>query len=158
MILAPRHPERFGEVEALLKAAGLPFLRRSALDSHGVQEARVLLLDSIGELRRVYSLASVTVIGGSFLPFGGHNLLEPAALGKAIVFGPHMFNFKEAARLFLEQHAARQCATGGLAEAVADLLTDEHACRSMGQRALQTLRRNQGATAATLALLEPFLG
>jgi 3-deoxy-D-manno-octulosonic-acid transferase len=157
LILAPRHPERFDEVARLLASRGTPFLRRSALDTGGTGEVEVLLLDSIGELRTVYNLAAVAVIGGSFLPYGGHNLLEPALLGKAIVFGPYMFNFKEAARLFLEAQSARQCDSDELPEVLAGLLADGEARNLLGARAQQTLRQNQGATEATLDLIAPYL-
>jgi 3-deoxy-D-manno-octulosonic-acid transferase len=100
LILAPRHPERFNEVADLIQKTGMTFLRRSVLPDQNSQGVQVLLLDTIGELRKVYSLASVAIIGGSFLPFGGHNVLEPAALGKAILFGPDMTNFREIAALF----------------------------------------------------------
>ena len=149
MVLAPRHPERFDEVAGLLEQARIPFCRRSA---------PVLLLDTIGELRAVYVLASVAVIGGSFLPpHGGHNLLEPAALGRAIVFGPEMANFAEMARSFVREQAARQCPPESLARALLELLANPRARDLLGQRALLTFRQNQGATAATLDILLPRL-
>jgi 3-deoxy-D-manno-octulosonic-acid transferase len=157
LILAPRHPERFEEVARLIADMGLPFLRRSALQRVADPRAQVFLLDSIGELRLVYSLAAVAVIGGSFLPFGGHNLLEPAALGKAIIFGPHMFNFKEAAQLFLQEQAARQCSPEDLVDSLAELLQNERGRRLLGQRALYIVRQNQGAAASTCDFLTPYI-
>jgi 3-deoxy-D-manno-octulosonic-acid transferase len=156
LILAPRHPERFSEVAQILAASGIPFIRRTRL-RHGAT-ADILLLDSIGELRSVYALASVAVIGGSFLPFGGHNLLEPAALGKAIVFGPEMSNFRELAALFLQEQAARQCSLQNLAQALTELLGNARALHMLGERASLTFRRNQGATERTLSFLLPHLG
>lgn len=153
LILAPRHPERFEEVAELIARSGISFQRRSRIDPSGSARADILLLDSVGELRPVYSLASIAVIGGSFLPFGGHNPLEPAALGKAIIFGPEMFNFKEVARLFLRQNAARQCDTSELGTALIELLSDNDACKILGQRAAATLRENQGAARSTLRLM-----
>jgi 3-deoxy-D-manno-octulosonic-acid transferase len=156
LILAPRHPERFSEVADILAASRIPFVRRTQL-TQGTS-AEILLLDTIGELRTVYALASVAVIGGSFLPYGGHNLLEPAALGKAIVFGPEMSNFRELAALFLQEQAARQCPPQKLAEALAELLGNARALHMLGERASLTFRRNQGATERTLSLLLPYLG
>ena len=155
LILAPRHPERFAEVATLLRESGIPFLRRTQDNgAESVPGARILLLDTIGELRAVYSIASVAVIGGSFLPFGGHNLLEPAALGKAIVFGPEMGNFKEMSRLFLHEHAARQSSIDTLAGALTELLQNPKARNLLGHRALSTFRQNQGATQNTLDFLK----
>ncbi|MFH1574360.1 MAG: 3-deoxy-D-manno-octulosonic acid transferase, partial [Acidobacteriota bacterium] len=157
LVLAPRHPERFDEVERIVAQARIPYLRRSLLAQNRPGEARILILDSIGELRSVYSLASITVIGGSFSPHGGHNLLEPASWGKAIVFGPYMSNFREAARLFLREQAARQCTPETLPEVLTELLVNDGARSILGRRALLTLQQNQGATAATLAFLRPAL-
>lgn len=158
LILAPRHPERFDEVAGMIEAAGLRFIRRSQLAGPIGLPVPVLLLDSIGELRRVYSLAAVTVIGGSFLPFGGHNLLEPAALGKAIVFGPHMFNFREVAHIFAQAQAARAVSAGDLADSLIGLLSDDKARAGLGQKALRTMQQNRGAAARTLELILPHLG
>ncbi|NWG13478.1 MAG: 3-deoxy-D-manno-octulosonic acid transferase [Acidobacteria bacterium] len=157
LILAPRHPERFGEVAQLLSASGLAYRRRSTPRPETQRPCEVLLLDTIGELRRVYSLAWVAVIGGSFLPFGGHNPLEPAGLGKAIVFGPEMGNFREIARLFVEVEAALQCSAESLASAVSHLLCNEGARKRLGQKAFETFRQNQGATENTLRILLPYL-
>ncbi len=158
MVIAPRHPERFAEVAQLIGRTGIPFRRRTEMfASSNAAGTEILLLDTIGELRAVYSLAAVAVIGGSFLPFGGHNLLEPAALGKAIVFGPEMSNFIEMARLFLREQAARQCLREELPAALIDLLRNPRACGMLGRRAAATFRQNQGATEATVAVLLPYL-
>jgi len=151
LILAPRHPERFDEVAQLLERCSISFLRRTGLcDNSPGGRARVLLLDSIGELRAVYSLATVAVIGGSFLPHGGHNLLEPAAFGKAIVFGPEMSNFTEMARLFVRGQAARQTNAESLPRTLLELLRNPEARNLLGHRALSTLRQNQGATQSSV--------
>lgn len=97
LLVAPRHPERFPAVPALVEAAGFRCLRRSALDPAAWRDGEVLLLDSLGELSQVYSLASVVFVGGSLVPAGGHNILEPAVSGRAVVVGPHMENFQEIA-------------------------------------------------------------
>jgi len=156
LILAPRHPERFDEVAVLAQQSGRKFVRRSQLGADP-QNAEILLLDSIGELRAVYSLASVAVIGGSFLPFGGHNPLEPAALRKVIVFGPEMFNFKEISELFIRESAALRCTLDDLPRVLLDVLKNPELQNAYGKRAFDTLRRNQGATAATLNLLLPYI-
>ncbi len=153
LVLAPRHPERFEEVADLIAQSGLSFQRRSRLDQSQAAPADVLLLDSLGELRPVYSLASVAVIGGSFLPFGGHNPLEPAALGKAIVFGPEMSNFKEVARLFLSAGAARQCSIDDLGTTLIELLSDRRASQILGRLAAETLQKSRGAASNTLRLI-----
>jgi len=152
MILAPRHPERFDEVADLLKGSGVAFARRTELD--GGLSADVVLLDTIGELRAVYSLATVAVVGGSFLlPHGGHNPLEPAAFGKAIIFGPEMSNFREIARVFLHEQAARQSTLESLPGALIELLRNTRARNILGQRAASTFRQNQGATDNTMDFL-----
>jgi 3-deoxy-D-manno-octulosonic-acid transferase len=159
MILAPRHPERFMEVGEMLAQSGIPFRRRSELSRSPNTAVDVVLLDTIGELRCIYSLASVAVIGGSFLtPFGGHNPLEPAALGKAIIFGPHMSNFKEIAGLLIREQAARQCPLQDLPAILLQLLRDPRARRLLGERAADTVRRNRGAVQNTLALILPHTG
>lgn len=158
LILAPRHPERFEEAAGLIAATGLPWARRSRLGDAAGSQVRILLLDSIGELRSVYALAEVAVIGGSFLPFGGHNLLEPAALGKAVVFGPHMNNFREAAQMFLNARAARQCSPEDLASVLAELMDNPELRRQLGRRAERILQCNRGAASATAQFLMPYVG
>jgi 3-deoxy-D-manno-octulosonic-acid transferase len=144
LVLAPRHPERFDEVAQLISDSSIPAARRSGpVGSDG--EAILYLLDTIGELRFVYSLATVVVIGGSFRSSGGHNPLEPAALGKAIVFGPDMANFRDIAGVFLRQGAARQCSPESLAQVVIELLRDEDGRQQMGRHALAALNANRGA-------------
>jgi len=157
LILAPRHPERFNEVADLIQQSGMSYFRRSKLPDQNPKEVQVLLLDTIGELRRVYSLAWVAIVGGSFLPFGGHNILEPAALGKAILFGPDMSNFKEMAGLFLKSRAARQTSLAALSRDLNELFLDSHLRDRLGERAFFTFRQNQGATEATLKHLASHL-
>ncbi len=157
LVLAPRHPERFDEVAALLAASHCPYGRRSGLAQNPGAGAEILLLDTIGELREVYRLAAVAVIGGSFLPFGGHNLLEPAILGKAIVFGSDMSNFKEMADMFLRRNAALRCTPRTLAERIAELLEDDLARLALGERAREVVLDNQGAAERTFGLIRPYL-
>ena len=123
LMLAPRKPERFEGAASEIKQAGLQFVRRSALtlDRCGpdgfAPGADVLLLDTIGELAGAYRLADLVFIGGSLVPAGGHNILEPAAFGKVPIFGPSMDNFRDIASAFLDRGAARQVGDArGLAE------------------------------------------
>ena len=99
-VLAPRQPERFGEVERLARDAGFVTIRRSELPIDAEPRADVVVLDTIGELAQLYQLATAAFVGGSLADHGGHNILEPAVFGKPIVFGPHMQNFKEIAEAF----------------------------------------------------------
>jgi len=108
MILAPRHPERFEAVAEEVQASGIPLVRRSQLDSKTIpQLPGVLLLDTTGELGSVYELATVAFVGGTLVPTGGHNILEPACFGKPIVIGPSMTNFQEIADAFLHDNQSR---------------------------------------------------
>lgn len=108
LILAPRHPERVGEVTAMLDRMGLSFTQRSMLSPQTPNKAPIIILDTIGELVAVYGLSTVAVIGGSFVPTGGHNPLEALAQGTPVIFGPHMVNFPEIARLIVEAEAGLQ--------------------------------------------------
>src|SRR5204862_4532645 len=101
VIIAPRKPERFDVVASLLK---VPFVRRTAIGER--QTANVLLLDSVGELTRIYPFATVAFVGGSLVPTGGHNPIEPAAAGVPVCFGPYMTNFREIAAAFLDARGA----------------------------------------------------
>jgi 3-deoxy-D-manno-octulosonic-acid transferase len=148
LVVAPRHPERFDAVAPLVEAAGFRCLRRTALDPLAWQDGEVLLLDTIGELSQLYALASVVFVGGSLVPSGGHNILEPAGAGKPVVVGPHMENFQEIADEFRAQEAVVEVATADdLAGAVASLLVDEARRSRLGERARELVVRNRGAVA-----------
>ncbi len=148
LLLAPRHPERFDAVAPLVEAAGFRCLRRSALDPSTWNDGEVLLLDTLGELAQVYALASVVFVGGSLVPAGGHNILEPAVAGKAVIVGPHMENFQEIADEFRAEHALLQVASPEeLAREVAALLLDESRRFRLGERARELVDRNRGAVA-----------
>lgn len=165
LLVAPRHPERFNEVAALLEASGLTWARRSAAQSESDAACDVILLDSIGELRAVYSLAEVVFVGGSVAPVGGHNVLEPALEARAVVTGPHTSNFKTIVAALLERGALVQLphTTGEeesarlLARAVRELLEDDEKRRGLGRRARAVLEQNRGATARTVELLAPII-
>src|SRR4029079_3203495 len=108
LIIAARHPERFDEVERLCRHEGLSVVRRSDLPIDAEPGADAVVLDTIGELAQLYQIATVVFVGGSLVPAGGHNILEPALYGKPVVFGPHMENFAEIADAFVTNGAAVQ--------------------------------------------------
>jgi 3-deoxy-D-manno-octulosonic-acid transferase len=156
LVLAPRHPERFGAVAALLERSGLPWVRRSA----GLRElaaGQIVLLDTIGELASVYSLAAVAFVGGSIVEAGGHNPLEPAQFGVAIVMGPHYVNFRAIAEDLRVQDAVRIAARDKLAEALIELLRDREEAATMGARARQVFEAQAGATARTVQAIGALL-
>jgi 3-deoxy-D-manno-octulosonic-acid transferase len=156
MVLAPRHPERFDEVAKLIAAAGLPFVRRSRW--HGESPAGgVLLLDSIGELAALYALADIAFVGGSLVPRGGHNIIEPARHGVAIVVGPHTENFRDVVAQFAGRNALRIVARDKLAPTWLELLANDSERRALGQRARETVGLQMGATARTLNALQELL-
>jgi 3-deoxy-D-manno-octulosonic-acid transferase len=170
LVMAPRKPERFGAAGEILARAGWHSVRRSEISLDGLsagvlgstQAARngVLLLDSLGELAALYALADAVFIGGSLVPVGGHNPLEPAAFAKVPIFGPSMDNFRETAASLLEAGAAFQVDSAAqLGAAWVDLLENNAKRAQMGLAARQIVERNRGATAATLdrvaAIIEP---
>jgi 3-deoxy-D-manno-octulosonic-acid transferase len=158
LLVAPRHPERFAVVPAVVEAAGFRCLRRSALDPAAWRDGEVLLLDTLGELAQVYALASVVFVGGSLVPSGGHNILEPAVAGKAVVVGPHMENFQEIADQFRAERAIVQVASpDDLAREVSALLLDEERRRALGERARDLVGRNRGAVSRTADALASLL-
>jgi 3-deoxy-D-manno-octulosonic-acid transferase len=153
LLLAPRHPERFDEAAKLVEACGLPWCRRSALGPGEMPPpgTRVLLLDSLGELAGTYRECTAAFVGGSLVPEGGHNILEPAFFGRPIIFGPHMDNFAEMAELFIHRQAAfRLAGADQLEPTVRRLLDVPPAARETGRRARRILEENQGA-ASTIA-------
>ena len=158
LLLAPRHPERFSEVPRLVEAAGFRCLRRSALDPGSWADGEVLLLDTLGELAQLYSLASVVFVGGSLVASGGHNILEPAVAGKPVVVGPYMENFQEIADTFRAESAMVQVASvDELAREIVALMLDEPRRRDLGERARGLVGRNRGAVSRTTDALVPLL-
>lgn len=164
LLLAPRHPERFAEVASLLETTGLSWARRSNSREERDADCDVILLDSIGELRAVYPLASIVFVGGSLAQTGGHNVLEPANAGACIITGAHTFNFTEIIRAFLEADALVQLpalaeseAARALAKSFLDLLTNTERRKALAANARAVCERNQGATARTIKLLAPLL-
>jgi 3-deoxy-D-manno-octulosonic-acid transferase len=160
MVLAPRHPERFAAVAALLEKSGNRWVRRSELGTTPVEPLRpgeIVLLDTIGELASVYSLASVAFVGGSLVPAGGHNPLEPAQFGVPIVMGPHYANFLAITDSLRAHDALRIAAKGELAATMLELLRVRVAAEAMGARAREVFERQAGATERCAAALRALL-
>jgi 3-deoxy-D-manno-octulosonic-acid transferase len=157
-VLAPRHPERFAEVERIARDAGFVTSRRSELPIDAEPRADVVVLDSIGELAQVYQLATAVFVGGSLVDHGGHNILEPAVFGKPIVFGPHMQNFKEIADAFLSNGAAVQVPSDRELESVLlALVTDPVRRARLGAAARALVEANRGAKTKTLEVINELL-
>jgi 3-deoxy-D-manno-octulosonic-acid transferase len=156
MMLAPRHPERFAGVASLLAQMSLRFWRRSEWAEEDLAGG-VLLLDTIGELSALYALADVAFVGGSLVPRGGHNIIEPAQHGVAIVVGNHTENFRDIVSLFQSRGAVKIVGPAELPLVFLDLLANEEARRGLGQRAAETMRSQTGATARTVAALQELL-
>jgi 3-deoxy-D-manno-octulosonic-acid transferase len=160
LILAPRHPERFDAVVRLAAGEGYRVARRTDLAIDTEPQADVVVLDTIGELARLYQVATVVFVGGSLVPAGGHNILEPAAFGRPVVFGPHMKNFAEIANDFLRRHAACQVRDPReLERELVDLVGDPVRRAALGAAARALVDANRGAAERTLdeiaALMPP---
>ena len=158
LVVAPRHPERCGEVMALAAGQGLDVVRRSDLPVDGEPRAAVVVLDTVGELATLFQIASVVFLGGSLVPAGGHNVLEPAAWGKPVVFGPYMENFSELAELFLTNRAACQIRSADALEpALSTLLGDPVQRAALGAAGRALVAANRGATDRSLAVMAALL-
>jgi 3-deoxy-D-manno-octulosonic-acid transferase len=157
-ILAPRQPERFGEVERLARESGFVTTRRTELPIDAESRADVIVLDSIGELAQLYQLATAVFVGGSLVDHGGHNILEPAIFGKPIVFGPHMQNFTEIADAFLANDAALQVESDReLEEVLLALVSDPVRRARLGAAARALVEANRGAKTKTLEVIADLL-
>jgi 3-deoxy-D-manno-octulosonic-acid transferase len=163
MVLAPRHPERFAAVATLLERSGFSWVRRSSWNSSSenfrkpLNPGKIVLLDTIGELASVYSLAQVAFVGGSLVPAGGHNPLEPAQFGVPIVMGPNFANFRAITEGLLTHQALRISTTEELAAALIGLLQDRAAAKAMGSRARQVFEQQAGATGRSVEALRELL-
>jgi len=164
LLIAARHPERFGEVAELLQSSGLTWSRRSAPAQAEDSNSEVVLLDTIGELRAVYALADVAFVGGSIAPHGGHNILEPGAQGVCVITGASMHNFAAITQAMLQANAIIQlpqvsasAAYRELANALNSLLSDNSLRRDIGQRAQVVCDRNRGASERTLQIIAGLL-
>jgi len=158
LIIAPRHPDRFGEVERLARDAGFVTTMRSELPIDAEPRADVVVLDTLGELAQLYQVATAVFVGGSLVDQGGHNILEPAIFGKPIVFGAHMQNFKEIADAFLSNDAAVQVRSSQeLEDALLTLVTDSVRRARLGAAARALVEANRGAKIKTLDVIGELL-
>jgi len=155
VIIAPRKPERFELVAGLLATSSLRFMRRSAMND---APADVFLLDTFGELAKIYRYATFAFIGGTLVPIGGHNPIEPAAHGVPVCFGPSMSNFREIAQVFLRNEAAAEVRSAAEAiELAGEMFENEELRRAWGSRARETVRQNRGASARTASRIVELL-
>ena len=160
LVLVPRHPDRFEEVARLVERSGLPFVRRSRVTEPLAGMPAVVLLDTVGELGAAWGLADVGYVGGTLDGRrGGQSMIEPAGYGVPTVFGPHVWNFKDAARRLVEVGGAVMVPDAAALEGdLARLLADTDLRGRMGASARELVRRQQGATARTLDLLDEVIG
>ena len=157
LLLVPRHPERFQAVADLLNRRGLRFERRSS-QGEVRPDCSVLLVDTVGELSSLYASVDVAFVGGSLVPVGGHNLLEPAALGVPVITGPDQSNARDIAELLLREGAAVQVAdAAALAVTLQEWLTNPDERGRVGARGLHVVAENRGSLARLLAIIEPLL-
>jgi 3-deoxy-D-manno-octulosonic-acid transferase len=162
LILAPRHLERLEEVERILKKEALSWLRKTSLPigagRSDQEHPEVILLDTIGELMGIYSLGTLVFVGGSLVPIGGHNPLEPLFFRKGVLFGPYMFNFLEISSHLIEAGGAIQVSKKEeLFSQLRRLLSDEGARKELGEKGYQFLQKHQGTTERILEEIRPFL-
>ena len=158
LVLAPRNPERFGEVTQLARNKAFVTVKRSDLPVDLEPRAEVVVLDTLGELAQLYQIATAVFVGGSLVDAGGHNILEPAVFGKPIVFGSHMQNFEEIADAFLAHGAALQVHNArDLEDALLALLTDPVRRARLGAAARALVESNRGAKDKSLAVIGQLL-
>jgi 3-deoxy-D-manno-octulosonic-acid transferase len=157
MILAPRHPERFATVAELVEKLGFRLWRRSLWSGESLAGG-VFLVDSIGELAALYSLATVAFVGGSLVPRGGHNILEPALYGVPVITGNHYENFRDIVNYFRERNAVRVVGVAELPLVFLELIESREARETLGRNALAALESQRGATARTVDSLVQLMG
>jgi 3-deoxy-D-manno-octulosonic-acid transferase len=156
IIIAPRHPHRFEQVLELVSSLGLPVWRRSLWRGEDLAGG-VLILDTIGELAAVYSVGDLAFVGGSLVEFGGHNILEPAQYGVATLIGPHYENFRDIVNSFRAADAVRVVGPAELPLTFVELISNSAERTALGQRGLQKLQSQTGATRRTMDILRPLL-
>jgi 3-deoxy-D-manno-octulosonic-acid transferase len=157
LVLVPRHPERFRAVGQLLDERGLSYVTRTSNENCTAQTA-VWLIDTLGELQAIYGAADVAFVGGSLVPVGGHNLLEPAALGVAVVTGEHLYNTEDIAEMLVDCGGVSVVSDAqALADEVVRLLADKDARLSMSRAAEQIIETNRGAVDRLFRLIDPIL-
>jgi 3-deoxy-D-manno-octulosonic-acid transferase len=159
LVIAPRHLARLSDVEAVLAGRGVRAVRRSSIGGSPPPEADVIVLDTMGELDAVYAHARIVFVGGSLVPVGGHNVLEPARHGRPILMGPYTQNFRAETDLLLGAGAARRAPdAAALAREVRALLADPARAEAMGAAGRRALEQGRGATERTMKMLAPLLG
>lgn len=157
LVLVPRHPERFDRVAQLCQREGFTLVRRSSGQLCG-SDTQVMLGDTMGELTLFLAAADAAFVGGSLVPTGGHNVLEPAALGLPVVFGPHMFNFAMISRMLLAEGAAREVSSAGeLAKVVTEWLSDASLRAHYGENGLRVVEANRGALDRLFEIIRGYL-
>lgn len=163
-ILAPRHLDRLNQLEKILSGFKMPFVRRTQLDQllpansektkNVPDDRRMILLDTMGELSKIYSVADVAFVGGSLVPIGGHNLLEPAIYGVPVLFGPHVNNFKQEARLLISSGGGIQVEDpDGLFVSLSGLLANDEQRRNLGRKAREAIEKKTGVASRTADLI-----
>ena len=158
MVLAPRHPHRFPEVEKLLKASGLEFARKSQTNGGSFFTQDICFLDTLGDLKEFYALGDIAFVGGSLVDAGGHNLLEPARVRRPVLFGPYMANFAAMAAEMKEKGGGIEVrGVEGLVGELTDLLNDADKRRTMGENAYQVAADDQRVGERTSELLSRYL-
>jgi 3-deoxy-D-manno-octulosonic-acid transferase len=156
LILVPRHPDRFNKVAHLCLDKGLSLARRSQKGSVTPQ-MDVFLGDTMGELPLFYAASDIAFVGGSFVPVGGHNLLEPAALGLPVLTGPHLFNFVAISDMLIRAKGATVVQDqSDLEKTLNALLLDKALCQTQGKQAKMVVEENRGALDKLLTLIEQF--
>ncbi len=160
LVLAPRHPERAEEVGKLAEQMGIPCVRRSSLAGKDdpFRSGELLLVDTVGELMDIYSISDLVFVGGSLVPVGGHNLLEPASLAVPVIFGPHMNNFREIASRILQSRGGVQVQdVSGLSRVVRQLLDSPEEQRTLGGNGAAILTENCGSTQRHMEIISAIL-
>ncbi|MBL7215297.1 MAG: 3-deoxy-D-manno-octulosonic acid transferase [Phycisphaerae bacterium] len=161
LAIVPRKPERFGEVAASIDAAGFGYVRYSALKENNSDtkgKPTVILGDTMGDLKKFYSLATVVFVGRSLVPMGGSDMMEPAGLGKCTLFGPHTFNFKQTVQVLLAQEGAIEVADeNALYEQTLRCLKDDDFAEQIAANGQNVIRQNQGATRKTVDAIQQIL-
>ena len=160
-VLAPRHPERTGNVAAILNRLGIPFRLRSQLKGGEplLAPGEALLVDTIGELKRLYSVSDVVYVGGSLVPTGGHNVLEPASFGVPVLYGPHMTNFREISAALLECGGGIQIEDrSALEQELASLCVSHERRLVVGDKGMEWLRGSSGSVERHMEVIGQFLG
>lgn len=158
MVLAPRHPHRFAEVDRLLRKKGIRYQRQSERNGHREQVPDVVFVDTLGDLPALYAFGDIAFVGGSLVDAGGHNLFEPARCRKPIVFGPHMRNFSHVARELKEKGGGMEVrGKEDLMQGLAELLKDPGKAVQMGEIAFQVVKGDRGVVERSLELVSRYL-